>query len=510
MQRKNQVVFYYLFLILTLAALASVIFLLYFVLIRKLDWYLFAIVILVYFFNLIFNLYLLLQQRNFEAKISWIAIFSIIPFIGSFLYVIYGRRYINRKNSKHFFQEYKNFTKQENLQIPNIEVENDKKFLLEYAQNKFNSPIRSFNSEIIVDGFKFFELFFNAIRNAKKFIFIDTFIIKNDFIWKELKQILIQKSLEGVEVKIIVDSLGVYFIKNREWKDLKSNKVEILFYNIIKFPFLSGNKLYRNHRKVYLIDGEMVFTGGNNISEEYIGFNKKFGYWVDLNMKLEGSIVQSYTQNFLFSWNKWSSKKQQFVYKKEEYLATVPINEDSKDSKNYGVVLQSGPVTEESIIEGFILKQIYSARKKIQLFTPYFAPSQKIIDALSDVLLAGIEVEIYIPGKNDKSFFIYFNSYFAKMLKEKGAKIYIFKKLFYHSKSIIIDEKIGIMGTLNLDLRSLFSQFEISLLLTGPGINTYLEYIQDMKNKKIVVEKQNYIKINLFFKMLIHLFKPIV
>lgn len=513
MSKKLQVFFYYLSLVIVLSTLVVVIYMAYIILIGRIDWYAFSIICVVYLLNLIFNLYIIFQKRHFDAKASWLVIFSIIPFIGHFFYIIYGRRYLNRKKASQYFREYKNFinskTTFSSTKI-NYNLSESEQLLFNYTKTKFNSPILDFKSEIFTDGHLFFNSFFEDLQKAKKFILIDTYIIKNDFIWFKLKNILINKAREGVQIRIIVDSLGAYFIKNKQWGSLKTHNIKIIFFNIIKFPFLSGNNLFRNHRKVYIIDGEIVYTGGNNISEEYAGFNKKYGYWIDFNIKMTGSIVQTYCQNFRFSWHKWSQqnfeKNIDFDINLDKDNVLLP-NQNS--SNEYGVVVQSGPIIEEAIMEGFVLKLLYSSTKKVQVFTPYFTPTQKILDAFKDILNAKIQVEIYIPGKNDKGFLKHFNNYFCESLQKKGAKIFFFNEVFYHGKAIIIDEKIGFIGTINMDIRSIFSQYEINILLTGNVVNNYLNYIQSFKDKNIIVKHTKPIKVFWLYKMLIPIFKPL-
>ncbi|SYV91300.1 Cardiolipin synthase, partial [Mesomycoplasma hyorhinis] len=166
-------------------------------------------------------------------------------------------------------------------------------------------------------------------------------------------------------------------------------------------------------------------------------------------------------------------------------------NENSLvNEENIGTIIESGPVTNESIIEGLILKQIYFAKKKIQIFSPYFSPTHKIISALKQVILAGIKVEIYIPGRNDKKFIGIINSFFAKELQNEGAKVFFFKNIFFHGKSLIIDESIGIIGTLNFDTRSLYSQYEVNVFFTGQTIDSFLNYIDKYKKLEIIQRKK--------------------
>ncbi|MDF9627550.1 phospholipase D-like domain-containing protein [Mesomycoplasma ovipneumoniae] len=509
MFKRAKWIFYYFFLLIFLAGFSGTIYIIYVFLSRNLDWIAILTLVSVYSSTSLFNLFILLQRRRHEAKISWLIACSILPIIGPIAYIFLGRKYSNHQNVKHYFSQYQYFIGSSKTDEKLLEkIPKTDRDLLVYSSKYFLSPVQKFIGDLIVDGHSFFEKLFNDIQKAKKFIFIDIYIVKNDFIWKKLKRLLINKRKQGVKVKIIVDSFGTYYIKTRQWLELRSQKIEVLLFNAFKVPFISGQSFYRNHRKVFLIDGKIVYTGGNNIAEEYSGFDKNFGYWMDLNLRLEGEIVETYCRNFLFHWSKWGKKN----ISKSEINNFCKLEENSVQStkiKNLGVVIQNGPNLPDSLIEGFILKSIYSAKKNIKLFSPYFVPTQKIIDALKDVLLAKIEVEIFIPGRNDILLIKTFNHYFAYKLFKKGAKIYFFKEIFFHGKAIIIDDNIGMVGTSNLDARSLFFQYETNLFFKGKILNKLLNHIDLLKKQNIIVEVKEFNKISNFFKFLIFFLKTL-
>ncbi|WP_431357097.1 phospholipase D-like domain-containing protein [Mesomycoplasma hyopneumoniae] len=500
--------FYYCFLVIFLAAFSATIYLIHYFLAKNMNWISILTIFIVYASTSFFNLFILLQKRRYETKISWLIACSILPIIGPISYIFLGRKYLKSQNIKKYFAQYRNFTNlKEKAQT--WENQESKDTLLSFSSEYFSSPIKKFNGNLLVDGHSFFEKLFADIKNAKKFIFIDVYIIKNDFIWKKLKKILVDKRKCGVIVKILVDSFGTYLIKRHHWIELKKQKIEVLHFNTFKIPFVSGQSFYRNHRKVYIIDGKIAYTGGNNISEEYSSFDKNYGYWMDLNLRLEGEIVQTYCKNFLFHWTKWGKKK----ISKEKINGFCSIeNSNLKQDKNdnLGVVIQNGPNLEHSLIEGFILKKIYSAKKNIKIFTPYLVPSQKIIDALKDILLAKIEVNFFLPGRNDSKIIKTFNDFFAKKLLKYGAKIHYFKELFFHGKSIIIDDKYGMIGTSNLDYRSLLFQYETNLFFKGKILSDFLNYIQVLKNQNIIIEINKVSKVFFILRFFIFFLKTVI
>ncbi|MXR13286.1 cardiolipin synthase [Mycoplasma flocculare] len=502
--------FYYCFLTIFLVLFSTTMYLIQHFLSKNKSWISIVTIVAVYASTSFFNLFLLFQKRRIETKISWLIACSIFPIIGPISYILLGRKYLNSQHISQYFSQYQHFVSiNEGVEEKIDATHKDEDILLNFSNKYFSSPIKKFNGNLLVDGHSFFEKLFSDIKNAKKYIFIDVYIIKNDFVWRKLKKILIDKRKQGVKVKILADSFGTYFIKTRQWIELKREKIDVLLFNIFKIPFISGQSFYRNHRKVYLIDGKIVYTGGNNISEEYSGFDKNFGYWMDLNLRLEGEIVQTYCKNFLFHWSKWGKKN----ISKEKINSFCNINDlvnQEEEPKNVGVVVQNGPNLEHSLIEGFILKKIYSAKKNIKIFTPYFVPTQKIIDALEDVLLAKIEVEIFLPGRNDLRIIKIFNDFFARKLLNKGAKIYYFKEIFFHGKSIITDDRFGMIGTSNLDYRSLIFQYETNLFFKGEILNDFLKHIESLKKQKIIVEIRQIAKVFFVFRFLIFFFKTVI
>ncbi|MBG0730499.1 phospholipase D-like domain-containing protein [Mycoplasma sp. 'Moose RK'] len=506
---KYRWIFYYIFIFLFLVFFGITIYLIHFFVIKNQIWYSIGAILIVFFSTSSFNLFLLFQKRRQEAKISWLIACSIFPIIGPILYVFLGRKYLSSQKMDQYFFQYRHFISYEKNSEIVQKIPKLSRNLLLFSSNYFLSPIKEFEGELLVDGHKFFQKLFEDIKKAKKFIFIDIYVIKNDFVWQKLKKLLIKKTAQGVKVRILVDSFGAYLIKSRQWLELRRKKIEVIFFNIFKVPFISGDSFYRNHRKMYLIDGEIVYTGGNNISEEYTGFDKYYGYWMDLNLRLEGEIVKTYCENFIFHWSKWGKKS----ISKAEIASFCQIKKPeikSEKIKNRGVVIQSGPNIDVSLIEGFILKQIYSARRNIKIFTPYFVPTQKIVDSLRDVLLAEIEVEIYLPGRADSKIINNFNNFFAKKLLKKGAKIYYFNEIFFHGKSIIIDNSVGMIGSANLDARSLFFQYEINLFFSGRILDHFLQHIQVLKQQKVIIETKKIQKVFFVFRFFIFFLKTIV
>lgn len=452
----------------------------------------------IYSVTAIFAVYLFLQERHMDAKIPWLLLIIFLPLIGPILYLVYGRKYRNVINKTN-----KNFIIDNNIEI----YDKDQKEIFNNFSNIFKRNVKNFNSETFFNGYLFFKQLINDMENAKKYIFIEIFIIKNHFIWNKIRDVLIKKAKEGIEIRMILDSFGTSYIKRKEWKELEKLGINIIFYNKIYYPFIHSNNFYRIHKKIFLIDGKISYIGGNNISDEYNNFSKKYGIWFDTNLKVTGNVVLDILESFIFDWNKWSKNK---IENLENYLEK---NIDPKiSSENLGILFEGGPDDYESLLETALINLIYKAKNKIQIFTPYFVPTKRIFLAIKEALLTKKEIEVFLPGKYDKKYVKWFTEEFSTQLEELGAKIYEYKNIFSHTKALIIDEKIGYTGTMNLDVRSLYSQYEINLLISGKFVSDFIENLDYLKRKKIINEKKNNMKKNkkLFKKFLIDFFKSLL
>jgi Phosphatidylserine/phosphatidylglycerophosphate/cardiolipin synthases and related enzymes len=226
---------------------------------------------------------------------------------------------------------------------------------------------------------------------------------------------------------------------------------------------------YRNHRKIAVIDGKEAFLGGLNIGDEYLGENKRFGYWRDTHLKIVGSAINSLQQRFLLDWRYASNEKIPFDKK---YFPLLQFQGES------GIqIVSSGPDSEwEQIKNGFV-KMISSAKKSIYIQTPYFIPDESILESLKIASLSGVDVRIMIPNKPDHLFVYWASlSYIGELLKS-GVKSYKYDRGFVHSKTIVVDGKISSVGTANMDVRSFKLNFEVNAFIYDSNISKRLKSI---------------------------------
>ena len=363
-----------------------------------------------------------IQRKETESTWAWILLLLNFPIVGFVLYVLTGQS----------IPKHKSLGKEElggNLTEDN-------------------------HVDIFTSGEEKFESLFADIQSAKKEIFIQYYIFKEDFLFKNFREILCKKAAEGVRVNVLYDRLGSRNVRNGIWKELQSKGIQVkCFKNSFwrtYFSTISGFN-YRNHRKIIVIDKYIGYVGGFNIGKEYLGMDKRFGFWRDTHFRIVGSAVNSLRNVFLEDWG-------------EETEGTV-LNGGIGGS---GVqVITSGPVSATPFIRNVYLRCISKAKDRIRIQTPYFVPDSVVLNALKVALLSGKTVELMIPCKPDHMFVYWATLYYASDLLQMGAKVYIYQKGFLHAKGIVMDEDVYCYGTANMDIRSFRLNYEINAIVYG-------------------------------------------
>jgi cardiolipin synthase len=341
--------------------------------------------------------------------------------------------------------------------------------------------------KVLSDGESSFEAIFEAIRNAKNHIHIEFFIFADDKISNQLRELLIQKAAEGVRVRMIYDywgSLALTFSK-KYLKSLRDAGVYVKPFLPMQIRLARSKINYRNHRKIVVIDGSVAFTGGINVADRYI-YGNWLGQWRDTLVRLEGAVVQGLQTLFLTDWY--------FVDKK--FISNTKYFPDAKifEKDNLIQVVASGPDTDwQTILQGFVYA-ITTAKKYVYIHTPYFIPPEAINLCVQMSALSGIDVRLMIPMKSDTHFtHIGTYSYLGQLL-EAGVKIFRYNKGFLHSKATVIDDRVSIIGSANMDERSFSQNFETNVFIFEKSTAEYLKtlFIKDLEHcHELTLEQWN-------------------
>lgn len=460
------------------------------------------ILLTLYAINAPATLAIFIQKRHNSAKLSWILAMAIFPLIGHLFFFIFGQRYKNRKEL-YDYQSADNFRLETLKNKDELKVSPENVKLFKAQSNMSKRGIYKANINLYRTGDKGYKALFKDLRSAKKFIHLHYYIIKPGEIYDEFKEIITKKVREGVEVRFIIDDFGRWAMPWYEIKYLKSQGVQVQIFGKVHFPFIGSENGFRSHRKLAIVDGEVAHTGGLNISDEYANLDPKYGLWVDFQARISGKAVRSFSLLFIEDW--FNLSKVRLSYKK--YLT-----EQDKGQSNL-VMIEDSPENKVPIMQDSIVNMILNAKKSIHLTTPYFIPTPEVFAALRTACLSGVDVNLYIPGKADKKTVIVATRFYANNLKKYGAKIYETKDILIHSKIGMFDQQYAYIGTANLDMRSLYSQFEIISLVEGPVIHQIeglFDYYRSLSNKweKIKVDPHPFKEKLLRFY--VNLFSPIM
>lgn len=418
------------------------------------------------------------QRRDPKTVWTWLLVLYSVPIVGFLLYLLLGQNMHKRKMFRMKEMEdslNSQIQKQEEIIFRN-EFELSDKLLEDYHDLVLYNlealqAAYSEDNEITVytDGNEKFDALIEAIDSAEKFIHIQYYIIKKDILFERIVKHLVKKAQEGVEVRVLCDGMGRRNMKSSYWKGLEKQGIQtaVFFPALLKRFHLRVN--YRNHRKIAVIDGKTAFVGGFNIGKEYIGLDKKFGYWRDTHLKIEGSAVAQLQIRFILDWN-YAAKDD--LFSREGYFPEV------KGKGSTGVqIISSGPDSRFQEIRDNYLRLISKAKRNIYIQTPYFIPDEAVMTALRIAAMSGVDVRLMIPCKPDHPF-VYWATYsFVGDMLEAGVKCYTYDNGFLHAKGMTVDGLAASYGTANMDMRSFYLNFEVNAVIYSSEVTGKLEEI---------------------------------
>ena len=434
-----------------------------------------------------------LENRQPSTTITWLIVLAVFPLVGFIFYILFGQSY----RKKRMFEQKAVQDEQAFLEIEGSMPLNEQmlakmgdhqQLLFRLAHRLGKSPI-SFHTdtEVLTNGEKTFAKIKESLLKAEQYIHLEYYIVRDDQIGQEIKEILMKKAGEGVEVRFLYDFVGSWKLSRKYIEELRSSGVQMVPFLPVRIPLFNNKINYRNHRKIIVIDGKVGFIGGLNIGDEYLGKDKYFGFWRDTHLWVNGEAVRSLQLIFLQDW---------FYMTGEKLLTDKYIAVETIDKPGLGGVqmVASGPDHEWEVIKNLFFSMIISAKRTIWIASPYFIPDEDILSALKVASLSGIDVRLIVPSRPDKRIVFYASrSYFPELL-EAGIRIYAYKKGFMHSKIIIVDHELASIGTSNMDMRSFHLNFEVNAFLyrTKSTARLVSDYVQDLKEStEIQLEEFN-------------------
>ena len=442
--------------------------------------------------NVIFSAYLFLiitsiitvltdGKRNPVRTISWILVISLLPYVGIFFYILFGRSYHRqRRISNRIKKRIKNRSRKQAIHQVDLSkypiVEKNLKLATLIGKTSELGVYGNNEIDIFTEGEKLLARMLEDISMAKDHIHAEYFIIETDETGNTFKEALIRKAQEGVDVRVIYDDLGSWKLKRSTIRDMKKAGIKMQSFFKIRFPYFTSKINYRNHRKILVIDGTVGYLGGFNIADRYTK-GLEWGVWRDTHLRIEGDAVAGIQHTFIYDWL-YITKR---LHTNKRFFPQTTVT--TPTAVQIGI---SGPDMHwESIMQAYCLA-ISNAKKYIYIQTPYFLPNESIMNAIQSAALSGVEVKLMIPYRSDeKMSYEASMSYMGSILKA-GVEVYQYTKGFIHSKTLVIDDEIAIIGSANIDLRSFEQNFEVSAFIYNETHSKHLKelFMSDMKVSK--------------------------
>lgn len=409
-------------------------------------------------------LFIIWRDDNPAFKIGWILLVGLLPVLGVTMYIFFG----NKRPSKSLKRKIDPIEKRhlsELTQEDDLTGKASTRLLntVGYIREKGPYPAWSgTGTRYYPLGDDAFEDMLSDLKNAEHFIFLEYFIISEGKMWDSIFEILKEKAAAGLDVRLIYDDIGsIHCLPKHFVSSLKKAGIKVMAFNPI-LPFVSLVYNNRDHRKILIIDGCIAYSGGYNLADEYINRKERFGHWKDSGIRLSGHAVWNFTVMFLNMWNS-------FVPTEEDYTSFRPHKNHPEPFGEDGIVqpYSDSPLDDESLGENVYLEILSQAEEYVYIFTPYLIIDNEMKTALVLAAKRGVDVRIVTPAIPDKKIvFRLTRSYYEPLIKA-GVKIYEYTPGFIHSKSFVCDDRIGVVGTINMDYRSLYLHFECATLMCG-------------------------------------------
>ncbi len=412
-------------------------------------------------------IFIINRPGNPQIKMAWIVPILVFPLFGGIIFLISGgkgpkhklRRAMDR--SGEMLESYRQGNMSLDLSNPaSVPVRREDKYLLgqcHYLDKHGFPAYRDTQAQYYSDCKEGWQDILRDLEAAEHFIFLEYFIIRPGKMWDPVLEILKRKAAEGVEVRLMYDDVGsISYVPRDYYKKLESYGIRCVAFNRYR-PIYAVIMNHRDHRKILIVDGHIGYTGGANFADEYIGEDLRFGEWKDNFLRLEGEGVRSMTLLFLEMWN-----ANRPTDNKESMAAYMPDEARTKSIRCDGLIQPYGdsPVDSEILAQNVYLNIINQATDYIYIYSPYVVIDYEMTRALSLAARRGVDVRLVVPAVPDKKIvYALTKSYFPELM-ENGVKVYRFTPGFVHSKVFVSDDRQAVVGSINLDYRSLVLHFE--------------------------------------------------
>ncbi|WP_088825401.1 cardiolipin synthase [Listeria goaensis] len=405
------------------------------------------------------------DKRNTTSKVAWMAAVFVLPVFGVFLYLFFGRNPQNRIFHHNQTNEMHKIADTIHQLPPHEDGKKPPRLSKRIQHLTEINPVNGNKLTLLTNGEETFPAIIQALKQAKNHIHIQYYIYKSDEIGTEIRDILIERAKAGVEVRFMYDAWGTAKLSEQFLEPMREVGIHIHAFDPIRSIWIARTANLRNHRKIIVIDGQIGFTGGLNIGEEYRSNTPDFAVWRDTHIQIEGMAVIELQESFLVDWVYMENKAGSadlFISEAgiDQYFSPKPVGNE------WAQVVYGGPYDKEKYVRDAMLDLIDSAQESVWITSPYFVPDEESLAVIRRVALSGIDVRIILPGKGDRGISFHGSNSNIETMLEAGAKVYAYRDdSFVHAKLLLIDGERAAVGTANFDIRSFRLNHELMVFL---------------------------------------------
>ena len=407
--------------------------------------------------------------RTSQGTLAWVLALAVVPFIALPLYLLFGsRKFHGFHRARKSGQEALQRLRQHQHSNQDIFPSRSKSRTTIPLENLSRLPQTERNQvQLLINGEQTFAHIFQALDYAKKSILVQFYLIQDDHLGKRLQKTLIEKVQQGVRVYLLYDQVGSSGLSRKYIRQLTKAGVHCSRFNPLKVR-LRMQVNFRNHRKLVVIDGETCFIGGHNVGDEYLGTQSKMGGWRDTHLQIDGPAALAAQLSFIEDWY-WATNR----------LLTLSWTPYVSSNNSKVVILPGGPADPIETISLSFVHLIQQAQTRLWIATPYFIPDLNVMAALHIAALKGIDIRIILPHKTDNVLAAHATHSYVTELSRQGIRFFQYQTGFMHQKVMLIDDDTSVIGSANLDNRSLRINFELNAVIecshTAAEVNTMLE-----------------------------------
>lgn len=426
---------------------------------------------------------IILDNRNPVKTIAWVLVLMFLPVVGLILYFFFGRstRRMRIIESKIYNRVLKKpmaeYVAQEEPELPVRYTR-----LVQFFRNTDQAfPFQGNRVEVYTEGKQKLLSLLREIYKAKKHIHLEYYIIEDDAIGRLVRDALIDKAREGVEIRLIYDDVGCWHVPNNFFETMRNAGIEARAFLKVRYPLFTSKVNYRNHRKMVVIDGRVGFVGGMNLAERYVK-GVTWGNWRDTHLLIEGKAVHGLQTAFLLDW---------YFVDRSLITASRYFPKITSCGNSVLQIVTSEPVGPwKEIMQGLTIA-ITNARTYFYIQTPYFLPTESVLAAMQSAALSGVDVRLMLPARGDNRITQFASFSYLADVMNAGVKVYFYRKGFLHSKLIVSDDQFSTVGSTNIDFRSFEHNFELNAFIYSTETAQQMKeiFLLDQRNCMLISPK---------------------